>query len=525
MQLWQTAHDWLKANGNKADLGFCKQEITSHPEYPRLTSLVDFLDKGKLSYHAVQTDISCIEQFNYPVLAHIAVPGNQYVKVVRRSDEWRKRGSDLQYWSGIVIFSEPDSGWKNNDSLAFKRQRNRVLFIYSCLGLIILAAFGIASLYQSNSLFILFVFFSLVGAGLSFIALGTELGFDNQYVKQVCSSINSKGCEAVIQSPFAKGIAGISAADASLAYFCTQVVLYIISSRFPTISNAVVALAYTGVVVISWSLYTQAIILKQYCIVCLGIVLVLLAQGFIALSIHPFIDHFQEFGFFGGIYLTSLLGIVLIKRMQKTINEGRTEISKFIQWKANTDLFLKQWDDEPAADMATWSDDLIFGRSDAPLHIVVACNPFCNPCAETHKKLEKLIDQFSGKIKVQIRFLCKSIDVEDRYTKAVTAILKKGAVSADNSECRDMLMDWFKWMDYDKWVAKWQLSSLAPDMPVKERYDVTQRVKLHDDWTKDNGIQFTPTLFLNGKKIPGKYSIDDFNLLIPELAVIFSDNK
>jgi hypothetical protein len=47
---WQTAYQWLKEAGNKIDSSYCKEAITTHPDYPALISVIDFLDSGRMEY-------------------------------------------------------------------------------------------------------------------------------------------------------------------------------------------------------------------------------------------------------------------------------------------------------------------------------------------------------------------------------------------------------------------------------------------------------------------------------------------
>lgn len=77
-ELWQTAYNWLLLCGNKINNNYCKEEITTHPDYPALTSVIDFLDNGSMEYNAVQADASYIHEFNYPLLAHIRQPGQEF---------------------------------------------------------------------------------------------------------------------------------------------------------------------------------------------------------------------------------------------------------------------------------------------------------------------------------------------------------------------------------------------------------------------------------------------------------------
>jgi protein-disulfide isomerase len=40
-------------------------------------------------------------------------------------------------------------------------------------------------------------------------------------------------------------------------------------------------------------------------------------------------------------------------------------------------------------------------------------------------------------------------------------------------------------------------------------------MKYHFQWINDSQIKYTPTLFINGFKLPSRYQIDDLDKLIP----------
>jgi protein-disulfide isomerase len=64
-------------------------------------------------------------------------------------------------------------------------------------------------------------------------------------------------------------------------------------------------------------------------------------------------------------------------------------------------------------------------------------------------------------------------------------------------------------MDYEKWAIKWN---------NKIDIDVTDKIIKHNEWNETAGITHTPTLFINGKKIPSRYNLKALKKLIPNLA-------
>jgi hypothetical protein len=209
------------------------------------------------------------------------------------------------------------------------------------------------------------------------------------------------------------------------------------------------------------------------------------------------------------LMIVSSMILLPIKRLIKTNSNNKLKLAELKKWKLDGDLFLSQWRQEQEVDTTVWQNDLLLGDSEAPLQITIACNPYCNPCAKTHKQLDNLLRHYPSKIKVQVRFLFTAQDENNKLTIAVKAILQRASIIQNNSELRQLLTDWFDWMDYDKWTDKWKSDS---------NIDIGKRMIQHNDWIVQSKIQFTPTIFINGKKLPGRYSLDDMEILIPQLA-------
>lgn len=516
-ELWLSAYYWLKKSGSNPNRNFCREEITTHPDYPSLISLIDFLDSGGMTYKAVRADASYIHEFNYPVLAHIKKSGEEFLHLIPGAAAWDEQKEITADWSGVVVYPEANARWQNPENTAAQNIALRNKFLAIVLMLPGLAAFILAAWQQSTVLNSFFGLLSLSGMVVSLYALGTELGFQSRIVKQVCGAVSSGGCERVLKSRYAQGIFGITPADASVLYFSTQFALFLLSGWFPGLMPALLLLSFSGIVVSTWSIYIQATRLKQWCALCLGIAGVLIAQSVIALFIIlslPLLSGASP-GLGGSALLFSTLFLFFafillpIKQLLKKNYDNRTKIAELKRWKLDGDLFLNLWHGEETVDTTVLDKDLLLGDPSAPIMITVACNPYCGPCANTHTELENIVHRYNGKVKVLVRFLCDPENPENYITKAVTAILRVSAKVSNSAELEAALADWFAWKNYEKWVQKWNPST---------DIDVSKKLTWHHQWSEHSNIAFTPTLFLNGRKIPGRYSPEDIAWLIPSLS-------
>jgi uncharacterized membrane protein len=515
-ELSTIAQDWLTATGIKTNAAYTKEAITTHPDYPAMTAVTDFLESGGMEYDAVQADASYIHEFNYPLLAHIKQPGNEYLHLVKDASVWDKEKSITENWSGIALYAAKGATWHSEENDAAEKLAQKNKYIAAAF---IIAGFAlfISSLFiYTNAVVNIFGLLSLAGLVISIAALGTELGYQSKIVKQVCGTVGNGGCEKVLGSKFAKGFAGITPADASVLYFAAQFILYLVGCFYNPILSGIITIAFAGMAVAAWSIYIQAVKVKEWCALCLCIVAVLLGQIIIATTQFNAanLTILKSYSFFA-IAIALLTIIYLpIKQLIKTNSKNKQELASFKKWKTDASLFMAQWEKEPACDNIIWKNDLLIGNADAPIRITVACNPYCTPCASAHKKLDELIEKHPQKISVQVRLLCNPENAEDKRTIAVKAILKQAQVFKNSTELQVMLTDWFEWMDYEKWSRKWKTNG---------DIDVTNTLAKHKDWNNETGITHTPTFFINGRKLPGRYDIKDIEKMIPQLEDTFVD--
>ncbi|MDP3667964.1 MAG: vitamin K epoxide reductase family protein [Sediminibacterium sp.] len=504
-------------------MSYCKEEITTHPDYPALISVIDFLDSGDMDYKAVRADASYIHEFNYPLLAHIRKPGQEYLHPINDAAVWDKQKEITEYWTGIVVYPGKNANWKNGQNKIYQQNAVKNKVIAAALVITGVALFIVSAFQFHNLLINIFGFLSLLGLLVSVFLLGTELGFQSQIVKQVCGAVSNGGCEKVLKSSYAKGVAGITPADASVLYFTAQFIVYLLGCWYPSLFISIILLAFSGIVIAAWSIYTQAVKLKQWCALCLGIVAVLVLQSINALFI---MQHFLAneigssvyvgLGIFVSLFFVLALALLPVKQLIKTNSSNKLKLAELKKWKSDADLFINQWQQEQEIDIVIWENDLLLGNPSAPLLITVACNPYCGPCAKAHMQLENLLNRFADKLKIQIRLLCNAENETDKRTLSVKSILQKAVTTKNNTDLRKMLSNWFDWMNYEKWNDKWQ-----PDNTI----DITQRLQQHSKWVEDSSIAFTPTFFINGKKLPGRYSLDDIEILIPHLADLIADKE
>lgn len=492
---------------------FVEREITTHPDYPSILSVVDFLDSNNFYYQAVRAKEEHFKEMQYPLLAHmVEADGTPHFTLVGKTDEWKKKEDIHSKWSGVVIFPEGKPNWDNKaDIKRFGFDQYRELIAL----LLLIGVTGSIAFTTSLLSYTIFSLLSLAGIVISWFTFKTELGYQNQIVKQVCNSLGSAGnCDNVMKSVHAKGIWGITPSVAGLSWFLAQWVVLIVAGYLGQLQwvYAIYFLSLLGILVTIWSVYVQKIIVRQWCVLCLGVATVLILQA--TVSCITFFDLLNGVSFFSLIIfpIIFIIAILLIIQplktlLQNTLTKKKIDV-ELRHWRNDYTVFTGLLQQSKTVNCNTWDDEIIIGNPQAPIKITISCNPYCGPCAKAHKMLD-LLPYKHPNVALQIRFaLYKGVrNFRFEAAKMILQNLKAGYSAAK------LLNDWFEWVgdgvDAKKWKEKYGLN---------ENIDVENVIALHEEWTENAAIEFTPTIFINNKKLPAKYSYTDLPKFIEKMA-------
>ena len=145
------------------------------------------------------------------------------------------------------------------------------------------------------------------------------------------------------------------------------------------------------------------------------------------------------------------------------------------------------------------------GNQHASNTIIKVCNPYRGPCSKAHFELEELIAH-NKNVKLKIIFKSRNIegDMEATITKHLMAINAEG----DISHTKQALDDWYLAhpKDYNRFsVAHSARAGLIDQGP-----------KLNDmsKWCIDADVTGTPTIFINGYRMPENYDIKELKQIL-----------
>ncbi|MEO9211320.1 MAG: thioredoxin domain-containing protein, partial [Ginsengibacter sp.] len=137
--------------------------------------------------------------------------------------------------------------------------------------------------------------------------------------------------------------------------------------------------------------------------------------------------------------------------------------------------------------------------------IIKVCNPYCGPCAEAHPLLDEIIHN-NKNVKLKLIFTASN-DKGDKRGIAARHLLAIGA-NKNGLQTQQALDDWYlaDKKDYELFAIKYPMNGEL----VKQEQQINEMAK----WCEEAEISFTPTLFINGHRLPEKYKIEELKYIL-----------
>jgi Thioredoxin/Vitamin K epoxide reductase family len=352
-----------------------------------------------------------------------------------------------------------------------------------------------------------------------------DLGRSNSFVEMLCGLGGKEGCEKTLEAPINKLIPNLAIGDIALVYFVANSIYLLLIGLLTSSDKSIILLIFPfgiSLLVGIYSIWYQSRVIKVWCPLCLVVIGIICFQSivFFLYFVPPFYftgkSYFQNSFLlvYGVVFLMSALWIVVKQNIIKK-NELDVKQIELLRWKRDPELFVHFLTKNRFVNAAKWENDFYLGSADAPIQLLVVCNPYCKPCATMHFKLEKLLELYSDKIGIIVRFSLNFKVKDDPGVLATNTILN--AYYTTSVEVRGKLLDnWFKLMNLDLWKSKIHLNELLGQNEIITRYE---------KWCEDSQVLFTPTLFVNGYEFPSQYNPEDISLIVPSLVELLETEK
>ncbi len=516
MEFYKTACRYLKACQIEFSESFFRLRMQSHPDYPSLLSFTDTLDEIGLPYSAVVSDKERYKELRYPLLAHAINKSREDFVVVTESSAFDADNSMLlQKWDNIVLMIDEGGviNYSEHKEWRIKETNQRKRF-YIVISLVISIAALINS-YHLSVTFISLTLLSLMGIAVSGLIIFHSMGKDNALTEQLCNTDVSQGCDKILKSKAAMVWKDFGLGDIGIVYFSGISLFILISGLTNTVNESctILIMPFTlGVFFCAFSVYYQWHIAKNWCRMCLFVVSIVLLQAgmlfyyYLAIGVIQF-STFNLVLFFSALCMPAGSWFLLKPIVLRADAAFAAEIS-VLKWKRDPDVFLSLLYGQRFIEITPWEDDIKFGNPLASFQIMIACNPYCKPCASTHKIIEELLNANGESIGVTIRFALQTTNVEDKNKLAVMHIIE-ALQPRSNHDALSVVDDWFVWMDLAMFKEKYNT--------VVDTEKLRILLNKHICWSRESKITHTPTIIINGHEMPKCYKITDLGLILIHL--------
>lgn len=508
----KTLQAWLRRLNIPVSKALISRQLKGHPDYPSLLSITDTLEYLDIENAAVQVEKNLLHEVTTPFLAHLKTNGGEFVMAENRDTLEKTYPGFFDSWSGVVVMAEKKPDWQHKENDALLKKEKEIRFKKNAALVAVLVVALAAILFSPGWMVACLILVALAGVFVSWLIVSKDLGIENSIADQVCG--REANCDAVINSAGVKLPWGITWGDIGLTWFGSLLLILIISSFTQSSSGIMALLSLFSVAAIPFtffSLYYQWRVAKKWCRLCLITVGLLYLQFAVLLP---------SLGTDGFAYINSKETLILLaiglfvsigwfsfKSIFNEKNDWEETALKGMRFNRNEAVFAALLQNARSVDTTPWKNDLQLGNHKAPVQIMVACSPYCGPCAKAHERLHALVEQYSDSVGLTIRFAFTAHNKEDKRTEAVQHMLQhieEVCTSKPGKEksiySRKVLHEWFTQMNYEKFATRF---------PNTKTINVNSILLQHEEWGRHSDIRFTPTIFINGREMPTGYSAAD----------------
>nr|WP_199158499.1 cysteine peptidase family C39 domain-containing protein [Pedobacter sp. ASV2] len=493
--------------------------LSDHPETPSLLALSDCLTSWNIENQAfrIAREDYDVDDLLFPFIAHLPEKGGRFILikninagVVQFSDEENKRATMpeeefLKRWDGIALHAEltAESGEKNYSENKFKYFLQSlvlplgVVLLLSTIGLV----FYNSSISWSNALLLLA---KLAGLTISVLLLVQSINSNNPFIQNLCSLGGKNNCNAILKSDAAKVTSWLSWSEVGFFYFAGSFLLLLLNP------SSIAILAWFNVLALPYTIYSISYQFrsKNWCVLCCAVQALLWIEFLINIVSGHFTFGLDISLFSVGILAICFLLPIVIWAFFKPFFLDAAQLkpiqNQLKTFKYNSDLFKQALTNQPRYAVSDELLPVLMGNADAETVITMVSNPFCGPCSKAHKTIEEWL-QTRDDIQLKVIFSTADHDHDSgtKMARHITAL----SLLKDQSITEKALNAW-----YDQTNKKYE--NWAEQFPVSVNDEVASVTEKHRAWCKMAEITFTPTILINGYKLPEPYRLEDIKYLI-----------
>lgn len=273
-----------------------------HPDFPQINAFVDILSEYAIPSYIAKVPLSLYKELPNTFIGLVTQDGQPETVIVTKLLNSKTK---LTFYNNTIIINQADfvniwDGYilvieENEKPANVSYTKHYSRNIVNILPVFLLSIFCISSYFYCyidwSSLLLIAI--NSIGLFLSYLALKESFGFGNKSLFIVCSSIKNGNCNQVIKSSNATLLFGVTYSDLSFVFFTYSFLISFFALTFPYFLLFNILLIPFLFIIVLYSIYQQKFIIKQWCILCLGISFVSITQALILVLNFDFYFNFQ----------------------------------------------------------------------------------------------------------------------------------------------------------------------------------------------------------------------------------------
>ncbi|MCF2491509.1 vitamin K epoxide reductase family protein [Dyadobacter sp. CY347] len=495
-----------------------KEDLIMHPEFPSVASISDALTEWQVPNMATRLNSVQLQDIPLPSLVYLNLNGGMLAPlktVTEHSVEWldTQRGWQKepmfdfeQKWNGITVLLEPSekSGEIKYSEKSREQFVNKLRIPFLILGTVIcltsIVCLNWNQLLSFGHFFEIFLGLKLAGIVVGGLLLWQSLDGDNPFLQKICHLSNNSNCNGILQSKASKITSWLSWSEVGFLYFVgglAAMFFALMWANYSVIkflaSLSLVALPYT-----IYSVWYQGFVAKKWCVLCILIQVILWAESAIVLIYFREYESVWDLRTFTILSLAFLMPVLIWTAVKKPLIESGQlfDVGRELQKVKFNEHYIKAaFSDQPKMppifkDMQT----VAIGNLDAPDIVTVVTNPLCSPCSQTHNEINQFLE-YNTNIRCQFVFTGpqKALEISSTF---LNPTIKNKKVLMDS---------WYHdiQQNSDTWIT-------SHDSKIQ----IDEQLRLHARWCEIAAVSETPTIYINGVKLPIAFRIRDLKVIL-----------
>ncbi len=507
----------LQKNKIEVDNEELEFQILSHPTYPSLHSVTGVLDHFAIKNYALEVPKSCETLDLLPTTFLALLQGNRYALVSKLDQDFeltfdnknkQRISSDffLETWTGIIVIVEEE---KQEATPKPKKINLTKVALFAAVAMLPIIFFlSGPSLFQ-------FLHFALSFAGVAICVLIVqhELGLHSKVLDKFCSEEHKKSsCDAVMNSKGASLFGIMKFSDIGIIYFASLILSWLFTITSGGSDGLIVLITLLAIPFTVYSIYYQYRVVRKWCPLCLSVVSVLWLQAmalfFTNLNTSTILSNSKSEALILFSFVATFAAWQSLWPKLKKERELYSLKVEHYRFKRSFNIYESLINRSESINIHIDNRfEIVLGsKVENPLlSIVVVTNPLCGFCKEAHQLVEGLLKRNDRATCIVIRFNVS--EDENSLDRHIALRLIEIYNNAGEELCLLAMNDIYGELPPTAWLNKWEEPS--------KQYAKT--LATQKGWCRQNGINFTPEILVNGQSFPKEYNRMDLLYFMDEL--------